>query len=434
MRVLIVGGGGREHAMARALTTAPDCELFSAPGNPGTAGLGHNVQLAAEDVDAVVELVRSAAIELVVPGPEGPLVAGLVDALHRLPGVLCCGPRQAAAALEGSKVFTRALARELGIPGPDHRTVTAPEQVAAALRAFSRPPVLKADGLCGGKGVFLPDSLAECALRAHELLGGALGEAGRQVVLEERLLGTEASLFFACHGEQCLPLPHARDHKRLHDGDAGPNTGGMGAVSPNPTVDAALTAQIATEFVRPVLRELQRRGTPFVGFLFVGLMLTAHGPRLLEFNVRLGDPEAQVILPRLAAGEFLRLCLATARGELEDFRLAVDPRPTCAVVLAAGGYPDRGGGGERLYLDPELLTQRRWFIHAGTTATDGALRVSGGRAGAIVAQGATARAAREHAYAGLAHVRFAQMQYRTDIGAPERTTPAQNGQATRVDA
>lgn len=418
MRILIIGGGGREHAMARALATAPGCELFSAPGNPGTAALGQNVQLAAEDVGGIAELVRSAAIELVVPGPEGPLVGGLVDALGRLPGVLCCGPRQAAAALEGSKVFTRALTRELGIPGPDHHILDAPEQIAAALQAFSRPPVLKADGLCGGKGVFVPESFAECEVRAHQLLGGALGAAGRRVVLEERLLGTEASLFFACHGEQCLALPHARDHKRLRDGDAGPNTGGMGAVSPNPTVDAALSAQIAAEFVRPVLRELQRRGTPFVGFLFVGLMLTASGPRLLEFNVRLGDPEAQAILPRLAAGEFLRLCLATARGELSDFCLALDSRPSCAVVLAADGYPDRSCRGARLELDPELTTEQRWFIHAGTTAADGALRGSGGRVGAIVAQGATAQAAREHAYAGLAHVRFAQMQYRTDIGAP----------------
>ena len=417
MRVLIIGGGGREHAMARALATAAHCELLSAPGNPGTAGLGRNVQLAAEDLDGIVELVRSAAIELVVPGPEVPLIYGLVDALRRrLPGVLCCGPRQAAAALEGSKVFTRALARELGIPGPDHYIVTAPEQVAAALQTFSRPPVVKADGLCGGKGVFLPESFAECELYAHQLLGGSLGEAGRRVVLEERLLGTEASLFFACHGEQCLPLPHARDHKRLRDGDAGPNTGGMGAMSPNPMVDSALTAQVAAEFVRPVLRELQRRGTPFVGFLFVGLMLTASGPRLLEFNVRLGDPEAQAILPRLAAGEFLRLCLATARGELEDFGLALDPRPTCAVVLAAGGYPDRSCRDVPIELDSELLTEQRWFIHAGTTATDGALRVSGGRVGAIVAQGTTAQAARQHAYAGLAHVRFTEMQYRTDIG------------------
>jgi phosphoribosylamine--glycine ligase len=417
MRVLIVGGGGREHAMARALRSAPDCQLLSAPGNPGTAELGRNVAVAAEDVAGLVELVRRAEIELVVPGPEGPLVRGLADALRDLPGVLCCGPTQAAAALEGSKVFTRTLAHTLGIPSPAHRTLSAPEEVSAALQQFTRPPVLKADGLCAGKGVFLPTSFAECEQRARALLGGALGEAGRQLVVEERLLGTEASLFFACHGEQCLALPHARDHKRLRDGDAGPNTGGMGAVSPNPTVDAALTAQVAAQFVQPVLRELQRRGTPFVGFLFVGLMLTAQGPRLLEFNVRLGDPEAQAILPRLAAGEFLRLCRATARGELADFRLAVDPRPTCAVVLAAAGYPDHPSPGAAVELDPALTTAQRCFIHAGTSFSGQALKVRGGRVGAIVAQADTAEAAREHAYAGLSHVRFAQMQYRTDIGA-----------------
>lgn len=424
MRALIIGSGGREHAMARALRTGspPDLELFIAPGNPGTELLGRNVPVAAGEVAALTELVRRERIELVIPGPELPLCAGLADALAALPGVLCCGPSAAAAQLEGSKLFTRQLTAPLGVPGPRFEVVRSVEELDAALAHFPSPPVLKADGLCAGKGVLLPPTFAHCRSAGRELLDGRLGPAGRTLVLEERLTGSEASLFYACHGEQLLALPHARDYKRLCDGDNGPNTGGMGAQSPNPAVTPALCDEVTRRIVRPTLGELARRGTPFVGFLFVGLMLTASGPKLLEFNVRLGDPEAQAILPRLGDGEFLRLSLAVARGELEGLQLRTSDWPTCAVVLAASGYPDAPTLGGTLSVPGNLATAHRWFVHAGTALRDGQLTVSGGRVGTVVAQAATAEAARKLAYDGLADLTCtlgSQLIFRSDIGCAE---------------
>jgi phosphoribosylamine--glycine ligase len=430
-RILIVGSGGREHALARALR-GPAVELLCAPGNPGTARLGRGINraVAADDVSGLVALARAERIDLVVPGPEACLAAGLADALAAEPGILCCGPTQAAARLESSKAFARALCSELAVPSPQHRVVTARHQIRAALRAFARPPVVKADGLCGGKGAFLPDSFAACAAQIEALLDGSLGAAGRTVVLEERLDGVEASLFFACHGEALLALPHARDYKRLCDGERGPNTGGMGAISPCPHLTGALVDEVGERMVRPVLRALRRAGTPFVGFLFVGLMLTAAGPRLLEYNVRLGDPEAQVILPRLARGALLSLCTAVARGELAGAALPVDDRPTCAVVLAAPGYPSSARTGTPIELDPALEAEdrddadpARWFIHAGTRREGGRLVVSGGRVGALVARGSTPQAARAAAYDALPLVRFAGRQVRSDIGSEPEPAP-----------
>jgi phosphoribosylamine--glycine ligase len=417
MRTLILGSGGRETAMAMAMATAPGTEVLCAPGNPGTAAIGRNVMIAPDDLRSIVQLVRTESVDLVVPGPESFLCAGLADVLCEAPRVLCCGPRQAAARLESSKVYTRLLTAPLGVPGPMFRIVRGPDEIDSALAAFAQPPVVKADGLCAGKGVYLPDSFAGCAAQAARLLEGSLGNAGRTVLLEERLTGSEASLFFACHGEDCLALPHARDYKRLCDGDLGPNTGGMGAVSPNPLVTTTLVSQVAAEIVQPTLSELVRRGTPFVGFLFVGLMLTARGPQLLEFNVRLGDPEAQAILPRLREGEFLRLCVATALGRFAGLRLAVDPRPACAVVLTSRGYPAEFARGAAVEIDPAVDAPGRRFLPAGMMYLGGVPRVSGGRVGTVVALASTSDAARAHAYDGIRYVRFPGMHYRRDIGA-----------------
>lgn len=292
--------------MARALASGPGVEILTAPGNPGTAALGTNLDLPADDVPALVATARDHRVELVVPGPEGPLVAGLADALVAA-GIRCAGPGRAAARLEASKAFTRQVAAEAGVRSPVHRLVSDPAEIEAALAGFADPPVVKADGLAAGKGVMLPDDFDECRRLGRELLGGGLGEAGRRIVLEERLFGIEASLFYACRGTAFVALPHARDHKRLLEGDQGPNTGGMGAVSPNPAVGTDLERQVADEIIRPVLRVMVDRGTPFHGFLFAGLMLTTSGPALLEFNVRLGDPEAQAILPRIEQGRFLEV-------------------------------------------------------------------------------------------------------------------------------
>lgn len=415
MKIMVVGGGGREHAMARALATDSDAELIIAPGNPGTAALGRNVAVSATDVDELVQLAQSEAVDLVIPGPEAPLVAGLADALFAV-GVPCCGPGSQAARLEGSKTFTRELCTAAGVPSPSYEVVGDPEALKDALKTFQTPPVVKADGLAGGKGVFLPDTHEDCLSVGLALLQGKLGAAGRTLVLEERLVGTEASLFYACSGQAFVALPHARDHKRLLNGGRGPNTGGMGAVSPNSALDSEVETEVATRVVRPVLRQLEESGTPFRGFLFVGLMLTDAGPKVLEFNVRLGDPEAQAILPRLAPGLFAALCRAVAQGELQKFELEVDTRPTCAVVVTAAGYPEVVRKGDVVTLSPSLITTDRWLVHAGTTLRDGRLVTAGGRVAAVVTRGDTVEQATASAYEGVAEIIFDGMHYRTDIG------------------
>jgi phosphoribosylamine--glycine ligase len=342
-------------------------------------------------------------------------VAGLADALFES-GVPCCGPSAAAAQLEGSKRFTRELTTDAGVPGAAFEVVESVEALTAAVQRWDGLPVVKADGLAAGKGVFLPDSKEGCIEAGAALLGGSLGDAGRFVVLEERLAGVEASLFFACHGTDAVALPHARDHKRLQDGDEGPNTGGMGAISPNPLIDEATETRVRDEIVLPTLDALATRGTPYSGFLFAGVMLTESGPRLLEYNVRLGDPEAQAILPRIGPGQLAELCMATARGNLGRFRLDVDPRPTCAIVVAAEGYPGAVRKGDRIQIQDSLHTDDRWFDHAGTRRDGPDLLTHGGRVAAIVARAQTADAAREYAYAGVDLVTFDGMQLRRDIG------------------
>lgn len=423
-RILVVGSGGREHAICRALDSGDDGgappALLCAPGNPGTARHADNVRCAADDIPALVALARDRAVDLVLPGPEGPLAAGLADALAAA-GIPCCGPVRAAAQLEASKAFARTLAAAAGVPGPGFAIVRTPAELADRIAGWDGVPVLKADGLCAGKGVLLPDEKDDCLTLGKELLDGRLGAAGRVLVLEERLHGVEASLIFACHGEQAVALPSARDYKRLRDGERGPNTGGMGAVSPSPAVSGALQAEVRATIVAPLLHALARRGTPYVGFLYVGLMLTAHGPRLLECNVRLGDPEAQVILPRLRPGEFLRLCRALAAGRLEGLTLTTEPAAACAVVLAAAGYPaqPQPHSAQPLRIDPALHTPDRWLIHAGTRRDEGgALRASGGRIAAVVARGTSIAEARARAYEGVDLVHGEALIHRRDIGLP----------------
>ncbi|MEE8408882.1 MAG: phosphoribosylamine--glycine ligase [Myxococcota bacterium] len=419
MKILVVGSGGREHAICRALATAsPPPEIIVAPGNPGTAGMADNVDVAASDIDGLVELARSLPVDLVIPGPEAPLVAGLADRLLDA-GIPVCGPSGQAAKLEGSKRFTRELAREAGVPGARFEVVQTVAGLESAVDGWDGIPVVKADGLAAGKGVLLPVTRQACVDAGTELLEGKLGAAGLTVVLEERLDGVEASLFYACLGQTAVALPHARDHKRLHDGDLGPNTGGMGAISPNPFIeehDEDIERLVRDTIITPTLATLERRGTPYSGFLFAGLMLTSEGPRLLEYNVRLGDPEAQAVLPRIADGEFLALCLAVGRGDLEGFELSIDPRPTCAIVLAADGYPDQPRQGDPIRIADDVHADDRWLDHAGTRKQNGALVTSGGRVAAVVARGASAATARAAAYAGVDMVSFDGMQFRHDIG------------------
>jgi len=421
-RVLVVGNGGREHAMGRALATAtPAPELIFAPGNPGTADLGENAPVKADNIDALVALARERAVDLVVPGPELPLVLGLADALAEV-GIPCAGPGAGAAQLEGSKAFCRQVADQAGVPGPFFRVVTTVEEAAEAIERWPDQglPVVKADGLAGGKGVYLPDSREDCLQVATELIQGSLGPAGRTVVLEERLAGIEASLFYACDGTRAVALPHAQDHKRALDGDQGPNTGGMGAVSPNPVLTDDLLQEVEATFITPTLRTLADQGTPFVGFLFAGLMLTPEGPKLLEYNVRLGDPETQAILPRLADGDLLGLCRGIAAGDLTTHEpRAFRPEATCAVVVSAAGYPDPPRKGDPITVDPALETPDRWLIHAGTARIGESLVTSGGRVAAVVARSTDAPAARVAAYQGINLITFDGKHYRTDIGSSD---------------
>jgi phosphoribosylamine---glycine ligase len=415
VKVLVVGSGGREHAMCRALTTTAEVETITAPGNPGTAQFGGNADVRSDDVAGLVALTRRARVDLVIPGPEVPLVAGLADALAEA-GVPCCGPSAAAARLEGSKAFTRMLAHSAGIPSPDHQVVTSPAGIGAALSAFRSPPVIKADGLAAGKGVFLPDTFDDCARVAEDLLAGSLGRAGATVVMEQRLAGIEVSSFHACRGTEAITLPDARDHKRLLDRGEGPNTGGMGAVSPNPDVDTRIDTPVREQFVLPVLERLAEDGTPFRGFLFSGMMLTEESPYLLEFNVRLGDPEAQVVLPRLPDGVFAEVCAWVAGLRADPPTFEFDRRHTCAVVLAAEGYPHDPRRGDPITISPGLESEDRWFIHAGTRLDDGTLLTDGGRVGAVVARAESQEAARSAAYEGVSHVQWAGMTHRSDIG------------------
>ncbi len=421
-KLLVVGGGGREHAMGQALRTAPDVELLFAPGNSGTAECGENLAVGENDIAGLVEVIRQRGVHLVVPGPEAPLCFGLADALHNSlgPKVLVCGPSAGAARIEASKAFARELGSSLDLPAPAFRIVSSRAELAAALLTFARTPVLKADGLCGGKGVFLPETPEECQALAEPLFAGRLGDAGRTLILEERLWGSEASLIFACHGTSYVALPAALDYKRLYDDHRGPNTGGMGALCPHPKVTSETVAEVAARIVVPTLSALRAKGTPFVGFLYLGLMLTSSGIKLLEFNCRLGDPEAQVILPRLASGEFLRLCWATAAGKLEHFRLQQTDAATAAIVVCSAEYAKpqvAASEPQAIALGHDLERADRWLIHAAMRRDDhGQLWTRGGRVLSVVAQAQTPEQARQLAYSGIAAIHFRGMHYRSDIG------------------
>ncbi len=414
MRALIVGGGGREHALAWCLSQSPALEaLYVAPGNPGTATLAENVPL---DLPAIPGFCREHRIDLVIPGPEAPLVAGLADGLAAA-GIPCCGPTAAAARLEGSKLFAKQICDEAGIPTAAWERFDDPHAALDFARRRGAPLVIKADGLAAGKGVTVAATIeeAEAAIRAA-MLERAHGDAGRTILIEECLEGDEVSLFALCDGERAALLGAAQDHKRLLDGDRGPNTGGMGAISPPPHFP--LEAQLAALdlFVRPALAALARAGTPFRGILFAGLMLTAAGPKLIEYNVRLGDPEAQTLLPRLGA-DLLPALAAAAAGTLAETALPLRDIATASVVIAARGYPVAPVRGGTIHLDRATLIPHTAIFHAGTTLTDGQLRAAGGRVLTVTGTGPTLAAARAAAYEAAAQIHYEDAIYRTDIGA-----------------
>ena len=428
-RVLVIGSGAREHALAWRLATDPEVGTVDiAPGSDAMADVGMVwPQVAATDADAIVELSRGLEPDLVVVGPEAPLADGLVDRLAEV-GVLAFGPTGAAARLEASKAYCREIAERAGIPMADGAAF---DEVGAALafaRSLGPPVVVKADGLAAGKGVTVCSTLdeAEQAIRAA-IEYGAFGYAGRRVIVERALAGVELSLIAICDGRAAVALPTARDHKRLADGDTGPNTGGMGAVSPAPGVSPSEVDRLLATFHRPALRELQDRGTPFRGALYAGLMLTADGPRLLEFNVRFGDPETQAMIPRLQA-PFGSLLLAAAAGRLAEWEtwapganpLDEDPaRPSAAavaVVLAAAGYPGTPAIGDPIDGLEAATGQGSLVFHGATRRAGSEFLTSGGRVLTVVGRGGTPSAAREAAYDAVAAIRFTGRHYRRDIG------------------
>jgi phosphoribosylamine--glycine ligase len=417
MRVLVVGSGGREHALAWKISRSPlVAGLFAAPGNPGIAKVATLVPLRADDVAGIAAWARSNRIDLVVVGPEGPLVAGLVDALAQA-GILAFGPTAAAAEIEGSKAFAKDVMAAAGIPTAEYETFTEVAPALAWARARGGKVVVKADGLAAGKGVVVCGDVAEAegALRGM-LVDRAHGAAGAKVVVEERLEGPEASCICFTDGDRVRLLAAAQDHKRIFDGDRGPNTGGMGAFSPTPNVTPEVEALVERDVLLPAVRELARRGRRFQGALYAGLMLTPKGPRVLEFNARLGDPETQPILMRLAS-DLVPALLATARGDLSRTELAFDRRAAVGVVLAAEGYPGKVTTGDPIAgLDGPFPEDVQVF-HAGTAAdADGRVVTSGGRVLTVCALGDGLDDAACRAYEAIPRVSFRGMQHRRDIG------------------
>ena len=420
MKILVVGSGGREHALAWKAAQSPLAEqVFVAPGNAGTAmepGC-ENLPIAADDIDALADFAAAQDIGLTIVGPEVPLVAGIVDEFQRR-GLKCFGPTAACARLEGSKAFSKAFFDRYHIPTAGWGEFSDADAACEYIRRQGAPIVVKADGLAAGKGVIVAQTVAEAEAAARDMLSGnRFGDAGARVVVEEFLSGEEASFIVMVDGQHVLPLASSQDHKARDDGDRGPNTGGMGAYSPAPVVDAALHDRIMREVIAPTVAGMAAEGTPYTGFLYAGVMVGADGaPRVLEFNCRFGDPETQPVLFRLRS-DLVALCLAALDGALDGARCEWDPRAALGVVLAAGGYPDDYRKGDPITgLDADAGDDDLKIFHAGTRADDGRVVTNGGRVLCAVALGDDVAEAQRKAYALADAIRWDGVYYRRDIG------------------
>lgn len=414
--VLVIGGGGREHALVEALErSAAAPEVIAAPGNPGIAASAEVVPIAAGDVAGLVALASARAVDLVVVGPEAPLVAGLADRLRAL-GIRVLGPDATAARLEGSKAFAKEVMDAAGVPTARWGSFTSVEPAIRFARSLPAGAVVKADGLAAGKGVVVAADEAEAEAAIQSILGGAFGAAGASVVVEERLVGEELSVIALTDGARVAVLAPSQDHKRVGEGDQGPNTGGMGAYCPAPLGTPALLAEVEARCLTPVVQELGRRGAPFSGVLYAGVMLTDAGPRVLEYNVRFGDPEAEVILPRLESDAF-ELFLAVAEGRLDPAQVRFSSRAATTVVLAAERYPATPRTGDPIEgLEAAGAMEDVFVFHAGTARReDGAVVTAGGRVLAVTGLGDDLSAATEAAYRGVAQLRWPGMHFRRDI-------------------
>ena len=418
MQVLIIGSGGREHALAwKAAQCAGVEHVYVAPGNAGTALEPNlsNVAIGVDDIAGLVAFAQEKSIELTIVGPEAPLVAGVVDAFQAA-GLPCFGPTQAAAQLEGSKAFTKDFLARHQIPTAEYQNFTEIEPALAYVREKGAPIVVKADGLAAGKGVIVAMTIAEAEAAIQDMLAGnAFGDAGSRVVIEEFLDGEEASFIVMVDGKNIASFATSQDHKRVGDGDSGPNTGGMGAYSPAPVVTADIHARIMNEVIVPTVEGMAAEGNDYTGFLYAGLMIMAVGtPKVIEYNCRFGDPETQPIMMRLQS-DLVELCLAATKGELTGREIAFDERPAVGVVLAAGGYPGSYGKGDVISGLGEGESADAKVFHAGTAEQDGKVVTAGGRVLCATAMGATVTQAQQAAYALAKHISWNGMFQRNDI-------------------
>lgn len=419
MNILLLGGGGREHAFAWKLRQSPQCKrLYIAPGNAGTAALGENLPLDPNDFEAVKRATLEQAIDLVIVGPEEPLVRGIYDffkADAQLRDILFIGPSREGARLEGSKAYAKAFMEKRGIPTAAYREFT-PETLSEGMRYLTQaaaPYVLKADGLAAGKGVVILSDTAEAQEELRAMLGGKFGAASQRVVIEQFLAGIEFSVFVLTDGKEYRLFPVAKDYKRVGEGDTGLNTGGMGSVSPVPFVDAGLMEKVEQRIIRPTVAGLHEEGIAYTGFIFFGLINVGGDPYVIEYNCRMGDPETQVVFPRLS-NDLVDLCRAAATGRLGEVRIEEDPRAAAAVILVAGGYPGSYEKGKAITgLDS---VSDSLIFHAGTRADDGQVLTNGGRVIAVTSYGATRREALATSNRNAERIQFDGKYYRRDIG------------------
>ncbi len=419
MRILVIGSGGREHALVWKLCRCEGVEtVFVAPGNGGTLGEENvvHVPLAVDGIEALVDFARKESIDLVVPGPELPLTLGIGDAMARA-GIPCFGPDAYGARLEGSKAFAKEIMQRAGIPTAESVVCTDYARACDYVREKGAPLVIKADGLAAGKGVVVAATVVEALAALEEIMcKKAFGASGDRVVIEEFLEGEEASFLCFCDGTTAVPLPSAQDHKAAFDGDSGPNTGGMGAYSPAPVLPDADAGVMAERVIRPILRELAADGHPFVGVLYAGLMMTSTGPKVLEYNVRFGDPECQPLLMRLDS-DLVQIMMACVQGRLDAGMVSYHAQPALGVVLAARGYPGNYPKGMPIVgIEEANYLPGVKVFHSGTKRENGVVTAQGGRVLCITALGDTLEEAQEKAYAALTHIEMPESQFRTDIG------------------
>ena len=416
MNILVLGGGGREHALAWAVMQNPKCDrLIVAPGNAGIAAIAECASLDIENGAKMVECAEANAIDLVIVGPEAPLAAGVADDF-RAAGFKVFGPSREAARLESSKRFTKEVCDAAGVPTAAWARFTEAAPARAHIRERGAPIVVKADGLAAGKGVIVAQSTAEAEAAVDDMLGGAFGAAGTEVVIEEFMEGEEASFFVLCDGTDALPVGTAQDHKRVGEGDTGPNTGGMGAYSPAPVLNGSVAARSMEEIIRPTLAEMARRGTPYQGVLYAGLMIENGAPRLVEYNVRFGDPECQALMMRLGA-QALDLMQATAEGRLSEAQVNWAGDHAMTVVVAAKGYPGAYEKGSPIAgLDDIVGDSRQMVFHAGTSRTERGIVSAGGRVLNATSRGSSLQEARDAAYALVDRIDWQGGMCRRDIG------------------